>query len=391
MKFVRLTVLMLLAIFVFGLTSANAATVRITQPKLKSLKIDVMRFGIMNISQKGNIVTAYEKVSDTKMKQQGTVYKLWVFDMSGKTRDSVKISEILLPCTALQNAALTHDGKTCLITAERGSKFIKVDIPAKKATVLFEHKKGQEGFRCDTGVIQTYPSGKIGASGYFYDKKDQIICKAIAYVDHTKTGYSIFSKAFDTTKFENYIGNNAEYVEWVDAGKCFWAGRLTKSGDPKVDEQFKFKEGNRVLCFFNRGVTTILDESPYFIHYSAGKDKVIYTVADKALERKEGELVTYENPQTYVIDINKKKVKVNPNNRLYQYLTMAKDGSTAIMSDLSLKSTTVSYYYGKASNNFKMRPINEQSRVSLNQLRLAESGSAYVTWDGFQITWGELK
>ena len=93
MKLVRLTVLMLLAVFVFGLTTANATTIRITQPKLKALKISIMRFGIMNISQNGNVVTAYEKVSDTKMKQKGTVYKLWVFDFSGKTRDSVKISD----------------------------------------------------------------------------------------------------------------------------------------------------------------------------------------------------------------------------------------------------------------------------------------------------------
>lgn len=386
MKLVRLTVLMLLAVFVFGLTTANATTIRITQPKLKALKISIMRFGIMNISQNGNVVTAYEKVSDTKMKQKGTVYKLWVFDFSGKTRDSVKISEVLLPCTALQNAALTHDGKTCLITAERGSKFIKVDIPTKKATVLFEHKKGHEGFRCDTGVIQTYPDGKIGASGYFYDKKDQIICKAIAYVDPTKTGYSIFKKAFDTTKFESVIGNNADYVEWVDAGRCFWVGKIKKS-----TEQYKFKEGNKVLCYYDRGKTTILDEAPYFIHFSAGKDRIIYTVSDKALERKEGEFQNYENPKTYVIDINKKRVQVNQNDRLYQYLTMSKNGSTAIMSDLSLKSTTVSYYYGKDVNNFKMRPIHEQARVSLNQLRLSEYGNAYVTWDGFQITWGELK
>ncbi len=391
MKFVRLTVLVLLAVFVFGLTTANATTIRITQPKLKALKISILRFGIMNISQNGNIVTAYEKVSDTKMKQKGTVYKLWVFDFSGKTRDSVKISEVLLPCTALQNAALTHDGKTCLITAERGSKFIKVDIPTKKATVLFEHKKGQEGFRCDTGVIQTYPDGKIGASGYFYDKKDQIICKAIAYVDPTKTGYSIFQKTFDTTKFENVIGNNADYVEWVDAGKCFWVGKMKKSNDPKIAEKYKFKEGNKVLCYYDRGKTTILDEAPYFIHFSAGKDKIIYTVSEKALERKEGEFTTYANPKTYVIDINKKRVQVNQNDRLYQYLTMSKNGSTAIMSDLSLKSTTVSYYYGKAVNNFQMRPIHEQARVSLNQLRLSEYGNAYVTWDGFQITWGELK
>lgn len=391
MKFVRLTVLMLLAVFVFGLTNANAAMVRITQPKLISLKISITKFGIMNISKDGNIVTGFEKVADTKLKQKGTVYKLWVFDFSGKTRDSLKVTEVLLPCTALFNAALTQDGKTCIITAERGSKFIKVDIPTKKATVLFEHKKGQKGFRCDTGVIQTYTNGKIGASGYFYDEKDQIQCKAIAYIDHSKTGYKIFKKAYDTTKFENIIGNNADFVQWVDADKCFFIGRMTKSKNPKVSEKYKFTEGNKVLCYYDRGKTTILDEAKYFIHFSSGKDKALYTVSNNILESKEGEPIKYENPQTYVIDINKNRIKVNPQEKLYQYLTMSKDGSTAVITEQNLKTTTAFYYYGKESKGFKMLPIDHQEKSSIGQLRLAESGKAYVTFDGFQIIWGELE
>ncbi len=391
MKNLKLFLLFLAVCLTLGITTSYAAIVRVTQPKLTALNISVVRFGIVNISQNGNIVTAYEKVADTKLKQKGTVYKLWVFDFSGKTRESVKISEILLPCTALQNAALTHDGKTCIVTAERGSKFIKVDIPNKKATVIFEHTPGKQGFRCDTGVIQTYPDGKIGASGYFYDEKAQIKAKYIAYIDPNKTGYDIFTPAYNTTRFENAIGNNADYVEWVDAGKCFWVGRLKKSGNPEIDKKYEFNENNKVLCYWDKGKTTILDEAPYFLHYSAGKDRIIYTVAQKALDRKEGELTQYQGVATYVTSTDKKKVKVNPNDRLYQYLTMAKGGSTAIMSDLNLKTTTVSYFYGKSVNGFKMRPIREQTRVALNQLRLSEDGSAYVTWDGFQITWGELQ
>ena len=135
MRFLRLVVMVMLAAFMFA-AAAEAATVRITQPKLKSLGIAISKFGIVNIFKDGRIVTGYEKVVDTKLKQQGTVYKLWVFDFSSKKRENVKISEILLPCTIIQNAALSHDGKTCIVTAERGSKFIKVDIPSKKATVL---------------------------------------------------------------------------------------------------------------------------------------------------------------------------------------------------------------------------------------------------------------
>ena len=100
MRFLRLVVMVMLAAFMFA-AAAEAATVRITQPKLKSLGIAISKFGIVNISKDGRIVTGYEKVVDTKLKQQGTVYKLWVFDFSSKKRENVKISEILLPCTIL--------------------------------------------------------------------------------------------------------------------------------------------------------------------------------------------------------------------------------------------------------------------------------------------------
>ena len=388
MKFIRLTVLMLLAVFVFGLTTANAATVRITQPKLKALKISLAKFYLMNISQNGDIVTGLEKVSDTKLKQQGTVYKLWVFDFSGKTRDSLKISEILVPCTAVPNGTLTHDGKTCIIIAERGSKFIKVDIPTKTATILFQHKKGQKGFRCDTGVIQTYPNGKIGVSGYFYDEKDRIICKALAYIDPTKTGYEIFKKAFDTTRFENIIGNSADYVEWVDAGKCFYVTKMDPGKDNKLSKKYNFTPGYKVLCYFDKGKSKILDEAPYFIHYAAGTDRIVYSTVDKIIPQKDAE-PQYENPQTFVIDINKNKVKVNPKEKLYQYLAMSKNGETATISDIKL--TTASYYYGRKADSFKMNQIEGQSKSSLSVLRLSENGNAYVIFDGFQITWGEFK
>ena len=399
MKFVRLTVLMLLAVFVFGLTTANATTVRITQPKLKALKISLARFRIMNISQNGNIVTGLEKVSDKKKKKKGTVYKLWVFDFSGKSRSSLKTSEILIPCSDFDNATLTHDGKICLIIAERGSKFIKVDLPTKKVTTLFEHKKGNPGFRCDTGEIQTYYTGKIGATGYFYDEKDQIRFRAITYIDPNKTGASIFTEAININEFELKLGNRpGTDLEWVELGQCFWMGRINKTGNSKIDEKNKVvvdeknKTKNAVLCYWDRGKNTILDEAKYFIHFAAGKDKIIYTVVDNIFESKDGKTINYENPRTYIIDKNKNRIQVNPSNKLYQNLAMSKNnGSTAIITDRNMMTTTDSYYYGKEANGFKMVPVDGQTNTPMSVIRLSANGNAYVTWDGFQITWGELK
>ncbi len=380
MKFLSLSLAVL--VFLVCCTFAAQAEVRITQAKLSAKKINIIKFGIVNISNDGKVVTAYEKLSDAKQKQKGNVYKLWVFEFKGKTRDDVQISEILLPCSMLQNAALSPDGKTSIVTAERGSKFIKVDIASKKATVLFEHKKGVPGFRCDSGIIQYYDNAHVGASGYFYDEKDKMTKRAVAIINPLKTGNAIFELGFDSTKFEFVAGDKAKYLEWCDVGKCFFVGRFEKSP-------------GEWLCYMDNGKVTRLVNADSFISLSCGKELVAYTTAKKNIDKATGKQDQKQpllDPVTYVRNVNAKEpYKVSPSQKMYTYIATSKDGSTVVISDIDLKGQRVSYFYGRKEDNYKMKPIPELQKTAISQLRLAPNGKAYVTWDGSQVIWGELK
>ncbi len=383
----RLLALILFSLFLFLTFCPAHAEIRITQAKLISKKINLMKFGIVNISNSGRVVTAYEKISDPKLKQKGTAYKLWIFEFTGKTRDDVKISEVLLPCALLQNAALSPDGKISVITAERGSKFIAVDIAAKKAKVLFEHKKGTPGFRADGGIIQYYDNTHLGAVGYFYDTKDKLLRRAIALIGPSKTGNAIFSLGFDSTMFETVLGDKAKYLEWCDVGKCFFVSTVREKNDQTIE----------ILSYLDNGKIKKIARAENFISMSCGKNTVVYSTAKRDVEAikkgvKDPER-TLKDAVTYAFDVTKDKApyKISPDSKTYTYIATAKDGSAAIISDINLRALRVNYFYGKKSDNFIMNPIAGLQKTPLSQLRLAPDGKAYVTWDGTQIIWDEIK
>ena len=374
------SLLSLLCFFLTIMTASVNAEVRITQAKLNAKKINIVKFGIVNISDNGKVVTAYEKLADPKLKQKGQVYKLWIFEFTTNTREGVNIGEVILPCTMLQNAALSPDGKTAIVTAERGSKFIKVDIPTKRATVLFEHKKGIAGFRCDSGLIQYYDNNRVGASGYFYDEKDKMTMRATALIDPDKKGNAIFKLGFNSTAFEYEIGDKSKYIEWYDADKCFFVGKFQTKGKQEKGEW---------LCHMSGGKIKKLVNADMFLSMACGKGVIVYTSAKNNTDKKAQ--LKYANPETFVYEIDKEKAtKISPTNDMYGYIATAKNGSAAIISLYDLKTQRVSYFYGNKESNFKMSPIPELQKTPMSQLRLCYNGAAYVTWDGSQIIWGKL-
>lgn len=373
MRYFR-AITVLAGIFLLLCSAAANAEIRITSARLSAQKINPVTFGIANISNDGKVVTAYEKMTDPKIKQKGTVYKYWIFEFNGKTRDDVKITGIMLPITDLQNSTISPDGKTCIITAERGSKFLKVDVPTKKVTVLFSHKKGVPGFRCDGGIVQYYDNNNVGAVGYFYDKKDVLEKKANALLDLSKTGSDIFKLGHDTTIFEHFYAK-AKYVEWFNYNQSF------------IVAKFKEADGKECLALFDKGKTKILDRSPYGYKFvSGGNNKAVYNKIMSVNDKKEA-----VETDVFIIDaVTGKSVKVTPDKKDYTYLTMSKDGSTAVLGHRNLKTGRDSYVYGNEAEGWKMKPIAALQNTPLSQIRVAYNGKACVTWDGNQLIWEQL-
>ncbi|MDQ7823063.1 MAG: hypothetical protein RDV48_09745 [Candidatus Eremiobacteraeota bacterium] len=342
------------------------ADVRIGQVKLSSKKINLVKFGIMNISGDGKIVTCYEKVSDLKLKQKGFVFKLWIFEFMGETRDDVKISEVLLPLTEFQTMALSDDGRTGIITGNRGAKFLKVDIPSRTVTVLFDHKKGAPGFRSDEGILN-YLQEKFLSWGYFYNNEDLVTKRAIAMIDPAKTGADVFQPAFDTGPFEKRY-YNSRYIEWVSKNQCFVIGR--KKG---AKEQ--------TLAFYDNGTLKELEKAPQFKTAAAAGSRVVYCMAHQK-----------DKTEVYLKDAaSGKSWKLNPDEKLYSYLFISKNQKTAVIANIEVRANRMSYYYATEKDDFKIKPVAALQNQPMNQLRLAAFGKAYVTFNGNEIYWGKLE
>lgn len=360
----KLVVFLLMAFFTLVVNSVSA-DVAITQVKLASKGINTKAFFILGPSADGRIVTGYEKITDPKIIAKGYAFKFWIIEFQGDDREKVKFDEIPLPITDFQQAWLSHDGKTQLITAERGAKFLKVDIPSKKVTVLFDHKKGVPGFRSEVGLIE-YFNGKFYVWGYFYNDKDEETERGMAEVDLTKSGPDMFKMAYNTKEFEKLP---AWYTEWVSPSSCFI---ILKYQGKKED----------TLSFYDNGKIKPLDKSWKYHAEAAAANRVVYS-----LNRDKNVI------DTMLIDaVQGKTWKLASGDKVYSYMFIAREkGETVIVSLVDLAKAKMSLFYAMEKDDFKLKPISAIQNKPVGVVRLAAYGKIYVVYTGSEIYWGKLE
>lgn len=367
--FTKKITVIIIAFILFFVTSPAKADVRITRVKLSSKNINPIKLGLITLSGDGKVLLAYEKVSDLKLKKEGYVYKLWVIEFLADDRDKVQFTEILLPVTEFQQCCISYDGKTAIITANRGAKFFKLDIPSKKLTLLFEHKKGIPGFRSLLGIMQ-YFNNKFYIWGYFYNSKAQETQRAMALLDLSKTGADIFQPAFDTKAFEDYYYNSLG-IQWVSPSQCFILGN-------------KPNEKDLILAFYNAGKVKIIDRAPFFKggNICSPPGRVLYVI-DRSSDVKE----------TIIKDaITDKTWKLSSENKPYNYLNLSVNaGETAILTLIDVKQNKMSFFYAMEKDGFVIKPIQAYQNKPMCVLRLAPYGKVYATFDGSDIYWGKLE
>lgn len=368
MRFAGMVVTFICLVAFLGFISAPcSADVQISQVKLTSKGINLVKFGIVYLSGDGSTLVAYEKVSDLKLKQQGYVYKLWIIECPGLERDKITYKDIPLPITELQNVSLSNDGRTALITANRGARFLTVDIPSRKVTVIFDHKKGTPGFRSDIGMLY-YFKDRFCVWGYFYDSKDIETSRGMTTLDITKSGSDIFKLAFDTKKFEKKYFKS-RYLEWVSPHQCFLIGR------GKGDKE-------RKLLFFDTNKVKELDHAVSFPGAASSGSRIVYSV-----------MRAKDKSDAFVKDVESgKSWKLNQDSRVYSYAFISRDGGkTVVISDVDVKGNKMNYFYAMEKDNFALKPIKALQNKPICQLRLAPSGETYATFDGNNIYMGKLE
>jgi len=256
----RLLILFSLILFSASQFLPAYADIRLNKPFLTSKKINLRRFTMLGLSGDGRIMTAQEKVSDLKLIQKGLVYKFWIIEFKGEDREKVKFSEILLPITEFQQTKISSDGKLVLIAGNKGTKFLLIDVETKKLTVLFEHRKGQPGFKSEVGLISWF-TDKFCIWGYFYNNKSEMTSYGMATVDLSKQGVSAFSLAQSTIEFEKQY--SAWYTEWVSPTQCYF---IYKKKGSKKD----------IVCFFDKGSVKEIDSSPHIVSEASAANRIVY-------------------------------------------------------------------------------------------------------------------
>lgn len=367
MRFHSRAVILLIALvsFIVMVHSISQADITISQIKLTSKGIRLKAFAILGLSGDGNVLTCYEKITDPKVIQKGYAYKFWIFEFQGDDRDKVKMTDILLPIKDFQQSWISHDGKWNLITADRGAKFLLVDIPNKKVTVIFDHKKGIPGFRSEIGNIE-YFNGKYYVWGYFYNEKDVETKRGLAEVDLSKTGPEMFTLAHDTDKFEK---QKNWYTEWVGPAQCFCVKRDDKT---KTD----------TLKFYDNGKLTEMDKTSRFLAEASAANRCIYSLyRDK------------DTIETLIKDaVLGKTWKLASGTKPYSNMFIAREkGDTVIASLVDLKRNNISFFYAMEKDDFKLKPIEAMQNKSLRIIRLAPYGKVYATFDGTSLYRGKLE
>jgi hypothetical protein len=363
----KISIYLMILFFMISLALPAQADVRLTQIKLTSKKINLAKFAIANLSGDGRILTGIEKVDDPRLKQKGMVYRLWLIEFQGDDREKVTFSDILLPITEFQQMSLSDDGGTALITANRGTKFLKVDIASKKASVIFEHKNDSPGFRSDMGMIY-YFKDRFCIWGYFYDKNKVEKERGMTTLDLSKNGCDMFNLAFNTAKFEKkYM--NSKYTEWVSPSQCFIIGK-------KPSEKI-----NRTLALYDAGTLKDLDSARNFKGAAASDGRVVYFV-EREKEKYETILKDPAQGKTW---------KLTAGAKPYSYAFVSRNGQTVIISMADIKQNKMSYFYAAEKDDFKIKPVNALQGTPLSVLRLAPYGRHYVTFNGSEIYWGKLE
>ncbi|MGV8119110.1 MAG: hypothetical protein AB2L14_05025 [Candidatus Xenobiia bacterium LiM19] len=362
----RLLILFSLLLFFTSIFMPAYADIRLNKPFLTSKKINLKRFTMLGLSGDGKIMTAQEKVSDLKLIQKGLVYKFWIIEFQGEDREHVKFSEILLPITEFQQTKISSDGKLVLITGNKGTKFLLIDVPTKKLTVLFEHKTGQPGFKSEVGLVSWFVD-KFCIWGYFYNSKSEMTSYGMATVDLSKQGVSIFSLAQSTTEFEKQY--RAWYTEWVSPTQCYF---IYKKKGTKIDR----------ICFFDKGTVKELDQTSHTVSEASAANRIVYCAT------REGKKV-----ETLVKDAVQGKTWIlSKENKPYTYMFVAREkGDTVIVSYVDIKKNSMSCFYAREQEDFKLKPIAALQNKPMCMLRLAAYGNVYATFDGNEINWAKIE
>lgn len=356
------------ALFFIGVTltllyapPAASADILMNPAALSARGIDMQLFSMVTFSYDGSVLLGIEKEKDVQKKQQGFGSKLRVFYWRNGLL--ARMDTIPLPTTAFEQLALSSDGKSAIAVGEGGSKFIYVDLTASQASVLWAHRRGVAGFRSE--LVAWWADNAFYMLGYLHDRADQMVYDGLVRLNLGSNGGDLFERALDTRPILRQL-HALSFAVYIDAAEAFF-GAMPRPGQVEI---YAFQAGtlrkiDQVVAV--GGIAAVRDRVLYAARFPNGSRDVV--LRDVALNR---------------------VWHLGHDNLPFNYLFLAANGKTAIVTLMNFRGQTMSYYYAHEVDGFKQHALAKLQDVKPGTLRLAPNGRFFAFYGPMGLLYGSV-
>ena len=354
-------VFMVLALVMAPRAVHCAPAVQLGPTFLEAKGIDMKMFALVALSRDGNILVAMERTRDASLRQRSISHVLRVFRFtSGRL---ARLDTIPVPIAGLQQVALAEDGSKALAIGESGSKFAMVDLVQRKATVLWQHRRGSAGFRSEP-VVAWWQQGSFYLLGYLHNDRDQVTFEGVVRLNPARADAGAFEPRLDLRQVRRSLGSIL-FETVVGEGEAYF-GVVRRPGQIEIHE---YRSGRMRRIDTVRAVGGIAS-SPGRLMYAARFDN--------------------GSADVVLVDASGRTWHVGRDNLPFSYLFLSQNGRTMVMTLIDFRAKTMSYFYGFEGDGFRVRPLRPLLGIRPGTLRLSGDGRVYAFYGADGLIHGTL-
>ncbi|MHB2019027.1 MAG: hypothetical protein ACYCW6_18930 [Candidatus Xenobia bacterium] len=333
-----------------------------SRTQLISWGIVPQNFRLMALSGDGTVLVGAEKELDYKQRARGLGYKMRIFRLEGDRVAAV--NTIPLPFSIWDQTAVSDDGTQALVIGELGTRILQVDLQDGALHPVMVRSKGVPGFRCAPRIC-FYDGSRFLMLGYFYDKDGFVGSETLAAVNLTRTGAAAFESILDLARLEHKVA--PRYISRT----VFSPGEVVYLAPGAGSEEIKVWEGSQA---------TPISHAQAYGGYAVADHRVLYC-ARLAPARFEVALKDVRSGQTW---------PVGKANTPYQYPFLSRDGKTLAISLIDLRARSMSMFYAREGDGFRLHPIAPLQQTPAGNFRFAALGNGYAWYDSNGLHMGVL-
>jgi hypothetical protein len=316
---------------------------------------------MVTFSYDGSVLVGVEKVKDLAVKQKGFGSQLRVFHWHGSQLQ--RIDTLLLPTTGFEQLALSSDGTRAVVIGEGGSKFILVDLTARKTRIIWTHHRGTPGFR--SALVAWWHGASFYLQGYLHNALDQQVFDGLVRLNLARSGPDMFEPVLDVRPLLRAL-RAFQFSIYVEPAQAFY-GAVPKAGE--VD-----------LYVCQGGVLRPIDQVMAIGGVAAAENRILYAAR-------------YPNNKRDVIlrDVTSNKVwHLGHDNLPFNYLFLSATGKTAVVTLMDFRGQSMSYFYAEEKDRFRLHPIPHLQDVRPGTLRLSGNGRVFAFYSPQGLLYGFL-